>query len=204
MDDKYTQINDLITQIAQGNPNITPEQIRRARAMYAGDTRSIEEIEAELLAYSKEIEQSKENTGDIEYSITEEQLTDQDTIPSIINYTMDDGQEAFAEINTDSKGNPTGIIHGMYHNIESTYKEEVELEDSRTELDSMFENEETHSLNETVTQLQAPQFVKTPVKDNESGSNNNGGYSNVPSILIATIILSIIAILISTTIIIGN
>ena len=58
MEQRHKEINDLITKIAIGNPAITKEQIARARAMYNGDNRPIEEIAAELEAYSKEIREN--------------------------------------------------------------------------------------------------------------------------------------------------
>lgn len=197
MDDKFKQINDLITQIASGNPNINTDQIRRARVMYTGDTRPIEEIEAELLAYLKEIEPPKRE----ELSVIEE--TPQDKNPEIIDYTMPDGQEAFVEIHTDSSETPI-YIHGMYHEMENPEKEIIEPETVSEELDSMFENEEKFSLNEAFTELKAPQFVKTPVTPPTTEDNGNGGYGNVISILISTIMLSIMAIIISVVTIIAN
>lgn len=55
MAEKNKQINDLITRIAMSNPNITSSQVAKARKLYNGDFRPLEDIEAELLAYSAEI-----------------------------------------------------------------------------------------------------------------------------------------------------
>ena len=55
MDTKYNQITNIITRLAAENPYITKDQIARAKSMYNGDARPIEEIEAELTAYSTQI-----------------------------------------------------------------------------------------------------------------------------------------------------
>ena len=62
MEERHKQINELITKIALGNPNIRQEQITRARTMYSGDTRPLEEIERELLEYSAYISSNKKTT----------------------------------------------------------------------------------------------------------------------------------------------
>ena len=47
MEEQYKKVTAIITRLAAENPHITKEQIAKAKSMYNGDTRPIEEIESE-------------------------------------------------------------------------------------------------------------------------------------------------------------
>ena len=55
MEKQFQQVTNIINELAASNPYITKEQIAKARSMYNGDMRPLDEIRAELEAYSEEI-----------------------------------------------------------------------------------------------------------------------------------------------------
>ena len=81
MEEQYKKVTAIITRLAAENPHITKEQIAKAKSMYNGDTRPIEEIESELIAYSQNIAANAKK--DVIVQETREAAPVQEVIPPV-------------------------------------------------------------------------------------------------------------------------
>lgn len=203
MDTKYNQITNIITRLAAENPYITKDQIARAKSMYNGDARPIEEIEAELTAYSTQIAEAARQ------SVIEKPEISEHTNNDIV--IENDSIEQVAEpevISTPNLTFPEDIE--SYHSgaLGNEKKEELrEMIDNALNNEANNQTYNNESAN-TASYNQEKVYVKTPMEtttpQNNGLSDNDGGYGSATALLALTIICSIITIVVSVFTIVAN
>lgn len=196
MDTKYNQITDIITRLAAENPYITKDQIARAKSMYNGDARPIEEIEAELTAYSTQIAEAARQSVIEKPEVSE--FTNNDSV------VEKDGNEEVVQPEISQE------------DIESYHSGAVgneKREELRQMIDNALNNEANNQTynNESINAASYNQekvYVKTPIEaptpQNNGLADNDGGYGSATALLALTIICSIITIVVSVFTIVAN
>lgn len=189
MEEQYKKVTAIITRLASENPHITKEQIAKAKSMYNGDTRPIDEIEAELVAYSENIAASARATHVVEEPVkTEPQIVEKPAIPE---------EEPVPEQEPEPE-------------VYEPLKVSLPGDDKKKELQQMINDalgdmptvpERTTA--ETKTSEKPKQYVKEQSQSNEATSSE-AGYGNVIALLSLTIMFSIVTIIIAAFTILAN
>ncbi len=205
MEQRYKEINNLITKMALGNPNITTTQIARARAIYTTDNRPLEEIERDLQAYSDEINASKSNIPSLAEQITRQEIKSQDTVQTTVSSKE-------TEPKTVEKEQATGEILLEPAQEFSTIKHSVPSTEPVDEMAAMLNEYEqisaTHNYQASTfhhENVQEKQLIKSQKPPIESTLiNNENGQSSTSNLLIVTAVLSLITTIITIFTIIAN
>ncbi len=176
-EDKYTKINNFIDSLANNNPNMTEQQIKRAKNIYRYDNRSLEEIEQELTAYSESLAPTQDRSQP-EYDPVNEMESDLQML------YIDTNVEPVLE---GKRGHVTYPERNYPPQVDPTDELDAMLEDNTTEKD--FSRIDTLGEKPKVFQLKFPSF------------DGEDGYSNMEVLLTIATILSIMGIVISTFII---
>ena len=180
MEEQYKKVTAIITRLAAENPHITKEQIAKAKSMYNGDTRPIEEIESELIAYSQNIAANASKSNVVEEPVKVEvadakAMPDPTPEPEVyeplkVNHPGDDKKKELQKMINDALGDMPTVP-------ERTATETRDLEKPK-------------------------QYVKEQSQPVESSSE--AGYGNVIALLSLTIMFSIVTIIIAAFTILAN
>lgn len=178
LEERQSEINKLIMNMANENAYITKEQIARARNLYLNDSRSLETISQELSQYSDDVKLTMGTQASIDNAFAEEEAKKNYVIPEVAKEM-------------------TPKEYEMY----STPRQEV-----KKELDSMFNQEPTptneFSQVETIKPVtDAKVFVKAP---EQAAPLAKAGFSTLSSLLTIASLISIMGIVISALIIFTN
>lgn len=219
MEDQFQQITNIIYELAASNPYITKEQIAKARTMYNGDMRSIEEIRAELEAYSEQIRAQglkSEKGRKLEEQKSKE--IEPERVPQFLLNRKNPYNGFYIQEFSVKEVQSTDIVD---NNVQREYTDEpeeileplrVELpgEEKQSQLQSMIddalggssdnlEDENTYNQGNQQSKEQGKVLVKTqPQEPTPSQSSaDDGGYGNVTALLSLTIIFSIVTIIIA-------
>ncbi len=184
MEEQYKKVTAIITRLAAENPHITKEQIAKAKSMYNGDTRPIEEIESELIAYSQNIAANAKK--DVIVQETREAAPVQEVIPPVpeVEPKQQEDQEVYEPLKVNLPG-----------------------EDKKKELQQMINDalgDMPTELERTATETKEKpkQYVKEQSQPVEASSE--AGYGNVIALLSLTIMFSIVTIIIAAFTILAN
>lgn len=177
MEEKHKKISAIISRLTASNKYITSSQAARAKAIYNGDPRDIEEIEKEIEEYSAEIE-------------ARGRAKEKET-------RMEQHKEQQSSINPEIPQNiPISQPIDEY--------ELVEEQSKQAEIENMFKEfsnsapikEEQHTIEKPVP---AKVLTKTAIN-----SINNAGQENVEGLLTLSIIFSIATIIVAFFALISN
>lgn len=209
MEEQFQQVTNIINELAASNPYITKEQIAKARSMYNGDMRPIDQIRAELEAYSEEILANgikREKGKELAAKKPEPSPLPVEETPEIEEQPVQLGEPRVQP-----------IPPVQQEEILDELKVELPGEDKQRALQSMIDDalgepstkfDEVHS--QTQQQTTSKDKAKVLVKQNEQAPNTSesssseAGYGNVTALLSLTIICSIITIIIALLTILAN
>ena len=208
MEEQYKQITAIITRLAAENPYITKEQIAKAKSMYNGDQRPIEEIQRELVEYSEQIlaqgrkaEEDKKlsayaQAGNSEEKKTEEprELTTEERVNvpmGIMGFSRRESAESTPEPVVVYQETPEALQRMVDEAFEMTTEESAHENDDAKE-SSRRENEKIY-----VKEKRQPTSDGTPTSD-------EAGYGNAIALLTLTIMFSIVTIVIAAFTILVN
>ena len=186
MEEQYKKVTAIITRLAAENPHITKEQIAKAKSMYNGDTRPIEEIESELIAYSQNIAANASKSNVVEEPVKVE-VADAKAMPEP---ESEPAPAPEPEVYEPLKVNLPG----------DDKKKELQqmINDALGDMPTVPERTATETRD-----LEKPkQYVKEQSQPVESSSE--AGYGNVIALLSLTIMFSIVTIIIAAFTILAN
>lgn len=189
MEEQYKKVTAIITRLAAENPHITKEQIAKAKSMYNGDTRPIEEIESELIAYSQNIAANASKSNVVEEPVKVE-VADAPVMPEPTP-EQEPAPAPEPEVYEPLKVNLPG----------DDKKKELQqmINDALGDMPTVPERTTT----ETKTSEKPKQYVKEQSQSNEATSSE-AGYGNVIALLSLTIMFSIVTIIIAAFTILAN
>ena len=188
MEEQYKKVTAIITRLAAENPHITKEQIAIANSMYNGDTRPIEEIESELIAYSQNIAANASKSNVVEEPVKVE-VADAKAMPEPTP-EQEPAPAPEPEVYEPLKVNLPG----------DDKKKELQqmINDALGDMPTVPERTATETRD-----LEKPkQYVKEQSQPVESSSE--AGYGNVIALLSLTIMFSIVTIIIAAFTILAN
>ena len=213
MEEQFQQVTNIINELAASNPYITKEQIAKARSMYNGDMRPLDEIRAELEAYSEEImaqgikrEKGKELAA--KKAEREEPKESEPTVEKEEEKVSQQGGNA--RIQAFPQTEPVEVVESL--------KVELPGEDKKRQLQSMIDDalgetsdllvaDNSHEQQQVANKDQAKVLVKTQNEQTPNTGNsasNESGYGNVTALLSLTIICSIVTIIIALLTMMAN
>lgn len=188
MEEKYRGITDIISRLAAENPYITRDQIARAKSMYNGDDRPIEEIKAELEAYSAEIAERGRQSG-ADKAI---QPVNAPEIPKETSKVSSDSMLP-EEPTEDMQATAEQSIMNLYGGSSTDEVNEA--------LQEMLDSAEQNPLQMEKPKEYVRTMVETPASD---GGSNESGYGNLGALLTLTIMFSIVTIILAVFTILAN
>ena len=208
MEEQFQQVTNIINELAASNPYITKEQIAKARSMYNGDMRPLDEIRAELEAYSEEImaQGIKREKGKELAAKKVEREEPKESEPAVEKEEEKVSQQGGnARIQAFPQTEPVEVV-------------ELPGEDKKRQLQSMIDDalgeasdllvaDNSHEQQQVANKDQAKVLVKTQNEQTPNTGNsasNESGYGNVTALLSLTIICSIVTIIIALLTMIAN
>ena len=212
MEEQFPQVTNIINELAASNPYITKEQIAKARSMYNGDMRPLDEIRAELEAYSEEImaQGLKREKGKEIAAKKVEREEPKESEPAVEKEEEKVSQQVGnARIQAFPQTEPVEVVESL--------KVELPGEDKKRQLQSMIDDalgeasdllvaDNSHE-QQVANKDQAKVLVKTqnkPTPNTGNSASNESGYGNVTALLSLTIICSIVTIIIALLTMMAN
>lgn len=212
MEEQFQQVTNIINELAASNPYITKEQIAKARSMYNGDMRPLDEIRAELEAYSEEImaQGIKREKGKELAAKRVEREEPKESEPGVEKEEEKVSQQVGnARIQAFPQTEPVEVVESL--------KVELPGEDKKRQLQSMIDDalgeasdllvaDNSHE-QQVANKDQAKVLVKTQNEQTPNTGNsasNESGYGNVTALLSLTIICSIVTIIIALLTMMAN
>ena len=213
MEEQFQQVTNIINELAASNPYITKEQIAKARSMYNGDMRPLDEIRAELEAYSEEImaQGIKREKGKELAAKKFEREEPKESEPTVEKEEEKVSQQGGnARIQAFPQTEPVEVVESL--------KVELPGEDKKRQLQSMIDDavgeasdllvsDNSHEQQQVASKDQAKVLVKTQNEQTPNTGNsasNESGYGNVTALLSLTIICSIVTIIIALLTMMAN
>lgn len=191
MEEQYKKVTAIITRLAAENPHITKEQIAKAKSMYNGDTRPIEEIESELIAYSQNIAAKAGKEHPVVDKVQKEEPEKSD-IPTI------------------TEPAPQAEPQPEESEVYEPLRISLPGEDKKKELQQMIDDAlgDMPTVPErTAVENNNLEKPKQYVKNQEQAAapqNSEAGYGNVVALLTLTIMFSIVTIIMAAFTILAN
>lgn len=232
MEEQLKQVTNIISKLAAQNPYITKEQIAKAKSMYNGDMRPIDEIRAELEAYSEEIMMQGQKR---EADKVRPEMRPEKTTPVPTPFPMkpfgtryDPNEHIESHTAQTAPVEPTPAVYDDNIQVVPTHNPEGEVldslrvelpgEDKQRELQNMIdealgdhepkENNSSYEQGTVQTKTPAKVLVKENTNQNtndgDSSSSSEAGYGNITALLSLTIICSIVTIIIAFFTILAN
>lgn len=202
MEKQFQQVTNIINELAASNPYITKEQVAKARSMYNGDMRPIDEIRAELEAYSEEIlanglkrEKGNELAAQRPEPIQQPMEPELEEEPRVQQIPQVQQEEVIGALKVELPGEE------KQRALQSMIDEALGGPSNSFEQKQSNEQQATANKNQTKV-LVKQQNEQAPNTSNSSSSE--AGYGNVTALLSLTIICSIITIIIALLTILSN
>ena len=202
MEEQFQQVTNIINELAASNPYITREQIAKARSMYNGDMRPIDEIRAELEAYSEEIlanglkrEKGKELAAQRPEPIQQPMEPELEEEPRVQQIPQVQQEEVIDALKVELPGE------------EKQRALQSMIDEALGEPSNSFEQKQSNEQQATANKDQAKVLVKQQneqAPNTSDSSSSEAGYGNVTALLSLTIICSIITIIIALLTILSN
>ena len=202
MEEQFQQVTNIINELAASNPYITKEQVAKARSMYNGDMRPIDEIRAELEAYSEEIlanglkrEKGKELAAQRPEPIQQPMEPELEEEPRVQQIPQVQQEEVIGALKVELPGE------------EKQRALQSMIDEALGEPSNSFEQKQSNEQQATANKDQAKVLVKQQneqVSNTSDSSSSEAGYGNVTALLSLTIICSIITIIIALLTILSN
>ena len=213
MEEQFQQVTNIINELAASNPYITKDQIAKARSMYNGDMRPLDEIRAELEAYSEAImaQGLKREKGKELAAKKVEREEPKESEPAVEKEEEKVPQQVGnARIQAFPQTEPVEVVESL--------KVELPGEDKKRQLQSMIDDalgeasdllvaDNSHEQQQVANKDQAKVLVKTQNEQTPNTGNsasNESGYGNVTALLSLTIICSIVTIIIALLTMMAN
>ena len=202
MEEQFQQVTNIINELAASNPYITKEQVAKARSMYNGDMRPIDEIRAELEAYSEEIlanglkrEKGKELAAQRPEPIQQPMEPELEEEPHVQQIPQVQQEEVIGALKVELPGE------------EKQRALQSMIDEALGEPSNSFEQKQSNEQQATANKDQAKVLVKQQneqAPNTSDSSSSEAGYGNVTALLSLTIICSIITIIIALLTILSN
>lgn len=213
MEEKNIQIEKIILEQHQKNPNVSQKYIEIIKQNYINDPRTLEDIKMEIkllfekIADNENKKRQQENKTYVEKDSTKEPLdtiisTEQSTRISIIdNNLLTNYKQKTSTVDSNASVN-----YGTNETISSSVNKYQQNMSMNKELGSMFEQIPQESqISQGVSNAQSNSKAKTYVKSNgKQLITDNNGFSSFMNISFIITIISILGIFLATILILIN